>query len=296
MSDGVKHPQIDFDSVTGRETTGHEWDGIRELNNPLPRWWLYILYATIVWSIGYWIVYPTWPLLTDYTRGALGYSQRATVIEEVDQARAARTERARGLVEASLDEIKANPELLRLALANGKAAFGDNCASCHGAGAAGRPGYPNLQDDDWLWGGAMADIERTIRYGVRSGHNETRLGEMPAFGGANGLLKRPEIESVANFVLSLSGKAFDAKLNIEDGRKIFAQNCASCHGERGKGNREMGAPDLTDAIWLYGAEPKQVIATIEGGRKGVMPAWEGRLDPITLKSLAVYIHSLGGGR
>ncbi len=283
------------DAATGRETTGHEWDEIRELNNPLPRWWLWCLYATIVWSVGYWIVYPSWPLVSDYTRGLIGYSQRQEVLAELEAAKAARGVLGTALADASLEEIRTRPELLKLALANGKAAFGDNCAACHGAGATGRPGYPNLQDDEWLWGGSLAEIYQTIRYGARLSRDETRQGEMPAFG-RDSILKREEIQAVSNYVLSLSGKAFDPKLSLEDGRKIFAQNCAACHGDNGRGNRELGAPNLADAIWLYGSTPQQVAATIHYGRRGVMPAWESRLDPVTLKALAVYVHSLGGGQ
>jgi cytochrome c oxidase cbb3-type subunit III len=283
------------DAATGRETTGHEWDEIRELNNPLPRWWLWCLYATIVWSVGYWIVYPSWPLVSDYTRGLIGYSQRQEVLAELEAAKAARGVLGTALADASLEEIRTRPELLKLALANGKAAFGDNCAACHGTGATGRPGYPNLQDDEWLWGGSLAEIYQTIRYGARSSRDETRQGEMPAFG-RDSMLKREEIQAVSNYVLSLSGKAFDPKLRLEDGRKIFAQNCAACHGDNGRGNRELGAPNLADAIWLYGSTPQQVAATIHNGRRGVMPAWESRLDPVTLKALAVYVHSLGGGQ
>jgi len=292
MADTAK-PHVD--AATGRETTGHEWDGIRELNNPLPRWWLMVLYATIVWSVGYWIVYPAWPLVSDYTRGVFGYSQRQVVMEEVAAAKAARGVQGQALATASLEEIRQNPDLLRLAMANGKAAFGDNCASCHGTGATGRIGYPNLQDDEWLWGGTLADIHETIRVGARAGHSETRQGEMLAFG-RDGILKRDEVENVANYVLSLSGQAFNPKLKLDDGQKLYAANCAACHGDAAKGNREMGAPDLTDPIWLYGSQPQQVMATITNGRKGVMPAWESRLDPVTVKSLAVYIHSLGGGK
>jgi cytochrome c oxidase cbb3-type subunit III len=283
------------DAVSGAETTGHEWDDIRELNNPLPRWWLYGLYATIVWAIGYCIAYPAWPLVSDYTRGLLGHSQREAVMQEVAAAKAARGAHGEAIATASLDEIRSNPDLLELALANGKAAFGDNCASCHGTGAAGRTGYPNLQDDEWLWGGTLDQIHQTIRFGARSGHSDAHAGEMLAFG-RDGMLKRSEIEAVANYVLSLSGKAYDAKLNVEEGKAIFAQNCAACHGEQAKGNQELGAPDLTDAIWLYGGSPQQVVATVFNGRKGVMPAWEGRLDPVTIKSLTIYVHSLGGGK
>jgi cytochrome c oxidase cbb3-type subunit 3 len=284
----------DVDAVTGRETTGHSWDDIQELNNPLPRWWLTVLYGTIIWAVAYWIVYPAWPLASGYTTGLFGFSQRAAALEEIRQARLIRGEQGRALAEASLQDIRSNPDLLKLAQANGKAAFGDNCAACHGTGATGRVGYPNLQDDDWLWGGSLDQIYQTIRFGVRSTHADTHSGEMLAFG-RDGILQRKEVETVANYVLSLSGRAFDAKLSLTEGATAFANNCAACHGENAKGNKELGAPDLTDAIWLYGSQPDQVIATITNGRKGVMPTWEGRLDPVTIKSLAVYIHGLGGG-
>lgn len=292
MADAAKPP---VNAAPGAETTGHAWDGIQELNNPLPRWWLYVLYATIVWSIGYWVVYPAWPLVGGYTRGLFGHSQRVAALDEVAAAKAARGALGQGLANASLEEIRANPELFKLALANGKAAFGDNCASCHGTGATGRIGYPNLQDDDWLWGGTLDQIHQTIRFGARSGSADGHQGDMLAFG-RDGMLNRQEVESVANYVLSLSGKAFNPKLDLAEGQKVFAANCAACHGEDAKGNPDLGAPNLTDAIWLYGSKPEQVIASITNGRRGVMPTWEGRLDPVTIKSLAVYVHSLGGGK
>jgi len=282
--------------TAGPETTGHEWDGIAEYNNPLPRWWLYGLYATIVWAFGYWIAYPAWPLVSGYTGGLLGYSQRATVLHEVAAVRRERDARGQAqLASASVGEIRADPALLRLALATGKAAFGDNCAACHGTSATGRTGYPNLQDDEWLWGGSPEAIERTIRYGARSGHGEAHVGDMPAFG-RDGVLTRGEIEAVASYVLSLSGKPGVAGAKLDTGAEIFAGNCAACHGASAKGNPEMGAPNLSDAVWLYGSAPEQVVATVTNGRKGVMPAWEGRLDAATIKALAVYVHSLGGGR
>ncbi|OAH22437.1 cytochrome-c oxidase, cbb3-type subunit III [Methylorubrum sp. B1-46] len=287
------HPGI---PPSGPETTGHEWDGIAEYNNPLPRWWLYCLYATIVWSVGYWIAYPAWPLVSGYTRGVLGYSQRATVLNEVEAIRRDRGARGQAqLASATIAEIRADPALLRLSLATGKAAFGDNCAGCHGTSATGRIGYPNLQDDDWLWGGTAEEIERTIRYGARSGNGEAHAGDMPAFG-RDGILKPDEIEAVTTYVLSLSGKPGVPGSSAEKGAAVFADNCAACHGEGGKGNSEMGAPNLTDPIWLYGSSPEQITATVANGRKGVMPAWEGRLDQATIKSLAVYVHSLGGGK
>jgi len=289
-------PAVTGSVPPGPDTTGHEWDGIAEFNNPLPRWWLYTLYATIVWAVGYWVLYPAWPLVNGYTGGLLGFSQRQTVLAEIEAVRDERAARGQArLASATVAEIRADPALLRLALATGKAAFGDNCAACHGSAATGRIGYPNLQDDDWLWGGTPEAIEQTIRFGARSGHGEAHVGDMPAFG-RDGIITRPEVEAAATYVLSLSGKPGVPGASAEKGAEVFAGNCAACHGEQAKGNPELGAPNLTDAIWLYGSAPEQVVATITNGRKGVMPAWEGRLDPATIKSLAVYVHGLGGGQ
>lgn len=286
----------DIDSVTGVETTGHVWDGdLKELNKPLPRWWLYVLYATIVWAIGYWIVYPTWPLLNgQYTKGVLDYSQRGEVTQEVAAAKAAQAKYFEQIAATPVGEIEKNQELLPFVMAGGAAVFGDNCGPCHGKGGGGAVGYPNLNDDDWLWGGTPEAIERTIQFGIRSGHGEARDMAMPRFG-LDGILKPAEITDAAQFVLSLSGKSSDAAA-AERGKKTFADNCAACHGEDGKGNPEMGAPNLTDGIWLYGGKLANIEKTIETGRGGVMPYWTGRLDPVTIKMLAAYVHSLGGGK
>ncbi len=286
----------EIDSVTGVETTGHVWDGdLKELNKPLPRWWLYVLYATIVWAVGYWIVYPAWPTLNDtYTKGMFDYSQRGEVSKEVTAGKAAQAKYFELIAATPVAEIEKNQELLPFVMAGGAAVFGDNCGPCHGKGGGGAVGYPNLNDDDWLWGGTADQIEHTIQYGIRSGHPETRDMAMPRFG-LDGILKPAEIVDAAQFVLSLSGKSTDASA-ADRGKKIFADNCAACHGEDGKGNQDMGAPNLTDGIWLYGGKLENVEKTIETGRGGVMPYWTGRLDPVTIKMLAAYVHSLGGGK
>ncbi|WP_088347211.1 MULTISPECIES: cytochrome-c oxidase, cbb3-type subunit III [Rhodomicrobium] len=284
----------EIDSVTGAETTGHEWDGIKELNQPLPKWWLYVLYACIVWSIGYWVAYPAWPLISGYTRGLAGYSQRETVGQRIAEARAAQGQANAAIAKASVEEIQASPDLLQFAMAGGRAAFGDNCAPCHGRGAQGAKGYPNLNDDDWLWGGKLADIQQTVLYGIRSTAGETRASAMPRFG-QDQILERGQISDLAEQVLALSGNPHDAAA-AERAKPLFADNCAACHGETGKGNRELGAPDLTDAIWLYGGAKADIVRSIETGRGGVMPAWAGRLDAGTIKKLTVYVHSLGGGQ
>jgi cytochrome c oxidase cbb3-type subunit 3 len=288
-----EHNEIDH--VSGRSTTGHEWDGIKELNTPLPRWWVLTFYATILWAIGYWVVYPAWPLVSGYTTGVLHYTNRAAVTEDLAQLEALRGEKMKVLGNASLGEIENDPALLALARARGKTVFGDNCAPCHGSGAAGAKGYPNLNDDDWLWGGSLDQIMQTIQFGARSGHAKTHEGQMLAFG-RDGVLKKEEIVTVANYVRSLSGLSTAPGYDAAAGTKIFAENCATCHGEGGKGNQELGAPNLTDQIWLYGSDEATIVETITNGRAGVMPAWTGRLDPVTIKALTVYVHSLGGGK
>jgi cytochrome c oxidase cbb3-type subunit 3 len=286
----------EIDAVTGTETTGHEWDGIKELNTPLPRWWLWLFYITIVWSIGYWILYPSWPLLTTYTQGALGWNSRTAVAEDLAELRAKRAGMESRIAASSLEEVLADQQMLDFARAQGRAAFADNCAPCHGAGGGGAKGYPNLNDDDWLWGGKLADIEATIKHGVRwTADENTRQGMMPAFG-RDKLLSQPDILAVADFTRSLSGLPITAGADLAHGKKIFADNCASCHGDAGKGNREIGAPDLTDQIWLYGPGREAIVEGIVNGRGAAMPAWAPRLDQTTIKSLAVYVHSLGGGQ
>jgi cytochrome c oxidase cbb3-type subunit III len=285
----------DLDRVSGKTTTGHEWDGIKELNTPLPRWWVITFYLTIVWAVGYWVVYPAWPMLWGHTTGLLHYSSRADVAVELANLERTRGDKMAALGAASLADIERDPALLALARARGKTAFGDNCAPCHGSGGAGAKGYPNLNDDDWLWGGTLDQIMQTIQFGARSGHAKTHEGAMLAFG-KEGVLKKDQIVTVANYVRSLSGLPTRQGYDDKAGAKIFAENCAVCHGDAGKGNQELGAPNLADKIWLYGSDEATLIETITNGRSGVMPAWVGRLDPSTVKALAVYVHSLGGGR
>lgn len=287
--------ETELDHVSGKTTTGHQWDGIKELNTPLPRWWVYTFYATIIWAIGYWVVYPAWPLLWSNTTGLLHYSSRADVGVELANLEKIRGDKMVALGAASLEDIERDPALLALARARGKAAFGDNCAPCHGSGGAGAKGFPNLNDDDWLWGGSLEQIQQTIQFGARSGNPKAHEGSMLAFG-KDGILKKDEIVTAANYVRSLSGLPTREGYNAAAGAKLFADNCSSCHGENAKGNQELGAPDLTDKIWLYGSDEATVIETITNGRGGVMPTWVARLDPSTIKALAVYVHTLGGGK
>jgi cytochrome c oxidase cbb3-type subunit 3 len=264
------------------------------LNTPVPRVvWLFLVIAAL-FSLGYWLLMPAWPLMSSYSKGWLGYSQRETVAEELDQAKTAKSGFRQRIAGSDLAAINADPELLSFALAGGEAAFGDNCAPCHGRGAQGGFGYPNLRDDSWLWGGSLDAIHQTITHGIRANDPKTRTSQMPAFG-RMGLLNATQVNEVAEFVLSLSGRTGD-NAAAERGAKIFADNCSPCHGKDGKGNQELGAPDLTDQLWLYGGDKPTIAETIINSRNGVMPVWSGRLDPETIKELAIYVHSLGGGQ
>jgi cytochrome c oxidase cbb3-type subunit 3 len=283
----------EVDQHSGTETTGHEWDGIKELNTPLPRWWLGIFYACIVWAIGYWVVMPAWPTIDGYTHGLWNNSQRDEVMANVAALKQARAVKEHELTDASLQQIQSDPELLQFAMAEGKATFGDNCAPCHGSGGQGAHGYPNLNDDVWLWGGKLADIQHTITVGVRSTSPDTRTSQMPAFG-RDGILKPEQVDDLTEFVVHLSRRPADPAA-VKRSAKLFADNCAACHGTEGKGNREFGAPNLTDNEWLYGPTRDDIHDQIWNGHGGVMPTWGGRLTPETIKSLAVYVHSLGGG-
>jgi cytochrome c oxidase cbb3-type subunit 3 len=272
------------------KTTGHEWDGISEYNIPAPRWWLITWIICIIWAFGYWIFYPTWPISGGNTKGRLGWTQQSQLAEsqkEIDAKKAIHLEK---ISHSNFAQIQKDPQLMEFALNGGRAAFKENCAACHGTGAQGAKGFPNLNDDDWLWGGKIDDIYQTIRFGIRSAHDKTRSNQMPAFG-LDKVLKKDEIEKVAEYVLSLSNKA---PSNAE-GEKIFTQNCIACHAVGGKGNRSMGAPNLSDAIWLYGDSKEDLLFTITYARNGVMPYWARRLDDNTIKQLAIYVHSLGGG-
>jgi len=288
--------QKKVDELTGVEDTGHEYDGITELNNPLPQWWLTIFYVCVAWALVYTIFYPAWPMISENTRGVLGYSTRGEVAERI----AAHTEgqavwRDR-IAETELADIRSDPDLLAFALASGAANFALNCSQCHGAGAAGNTGgFPNLNDDDWIWGGDLDAIYTTISHGIRNEADEdARLSMMPAFG-AEELLEPAEIKDVAQHVLSLSGRAEDAAA-AERGAVVFEENCAACHGEEGLGVQELGAPNLADAIWLYGDQAENIVAQVHNPRHGVMPPWLDRLGETAVKELAIYVHSLGGGQ
>jgi cytochrome c oxidase cbb3-type subunit 3 len=283
-----------IDAPTGTETVGHEWDGIEELDTPLPRWWLWTFYATILFAIGYMVLYPAWPLRHGATPGTSGWTSRGE-LEREETARAAELAPIRAAIARTpIERLGDNSMLFQQAVEGGRAAFRMHCTQCHGAGAAGSSGYPNLNDDDWLWGGDLRAIEFTITNGARNpDHPQTRMSQMPAFG-RDGIMTPAEIEDVVGYVRTISRQqAPDAA--SRRGAALFAQNCAACHGADGHGNRQVGAPNLTDPIWLYGGDADTLRTTINNARAGVMPAWGGRLDPVTIRMLAVYVHSLGGG-
>jgi cytochrome c oxidase cbb3-type subunit III len=280
-----------IDEATQTETVGHEWDGIEELDTPMPRWWLWTFYATIVFALVYAVLYPAWPLVEKGTEGVLGWSSRGQLTAEMAREEDRKSAMLAALAQTPIEQLPQDTQLMRAAVAGGRAAFKVNCVQCHGSGAAGSEGYPNLNDDEWLWGGDLKQIEFTLLHGIRQpAGEETRFSQMPAFG-RDGILTAAQVGQVADHALSLSGKAPGSAAGAE----LFANNCAACHGPGGEGVRQYGAPNLADAIWLYGGTRQAIARQVTAPRHGVMPAWGGRLDPVTIKMLAAYVHSLGGG-
>lgn len=290
----ASHDKHEIDSVTGSLIHPLEWDGIRELETPPPRWWILTYAATVIFSLVWWVLYPAWPMISGYTKGVLGYSTREELALTMAQVKADQAPMNDKLAALDYPAVAADADLMAFATAGGKALFAENCAQCHGAGAQGNLGFPNLLDDDWLWGGDYATLQATIEHGIRAaGDDDTRQSMMPAFG-KDGMLTRDQVTDVTQYVLSLSGKATDTTA-AGRGEAVFAEQCVACHGEKGVGVRDMGGPDLADAIWLYGNDAKAIQAQIWNPRHGVMPAWAGRLDTLAIKKLVLYVHSLGGG-
>lgn len=285
--------KIEKDSLTGTDTTGHEWDGLKELNTPLPKWWLYLLYATIAFSAVWVVLYPAFPFKG--WNGLTGWVAREAVVQDVAAANARMAPMMNRIRDATPQEIAADAQLRAFAMAGGRIAFANNCAGCHGAGGQGAPGgFPSLADDDWIWGGTHEAIRATIQHGIRAGESdEERTGIMPRFV-ADGVLTLAQASDAAEFVLSLSGRATDAAA-VERGKALYADNCASCHGDAGEGNRDLGAPRLNDRVWLHASDRASIARYIANPRLGVMPSWGGRLDPAAVNMLTVYVHALGGG-
>ena len=287
------------DRISGHMTTGHEWNGIKELNSPVP-WpvWTFLTLATL-FAIGYWLLMPAWPLGRTYTKGLLGIDQRQVVAKQVGEAAMARSVWTRRIAAMDIDAIRADPALMAIVREDGRRLFGDNCAACHRAGATGGDGFPNLTDNDWLWGGDAATVTRTISGGVNAPQAGTRNSQMLAFG-RDGMLDFRAIDNVAHYVLALSDPAQRTRPNqaaILAGRTVFAANCASCHGPNGRGNQALGAPNLADQVWIYGSgDLASIYTTIDRGRQGQMPAWAGRLSPLEIRILTLYVLDRGAAR
>lgn len=282
-----------IDEHTGTETTGHEWDGIKELNTPLPRWWLWTFYATIVWSVGYMIAYPAIPLISDATKGVLGFSSRADLHQSVQAAADANAHLVEQIDASDVGAIPQNDELARFARLGGESLYKVYCSQCHGTGAQGAKGYPNLNDDEWIWGGTIEEIYHTIAHGVRYEPDlDTRFNDMPAFL-KDQILSREQVDSVAEYTAFLGG--LEGGHESELGAQIYADNCSSCHGDRGEGKADLGGPTLNNAIWLYSGDFASIRAQIADPQHGEMPAWSEKLSDASVKQLAVYIHGLGGG-
>jgi cytochrome c oxidase cbb3-type subunit 3 len=278
------------------ETTGHEWDGIQEYNKPLPRWWLWTFYATIVWAVLYTIAYPAWPMIERATPGLLGFSTRAEVAEDIAAVEASNADINAQLASVELAAIADDPNLSGYAQNAGAAVFRTWCAQCHGSGAAGvqAAGYPNLLDDAWLWGGTIEEIHYTVSHGIRNEDDPmAHYSEMPAFG-QDEILSDGEIDAVVNYVMSLSGEPLDASV-VAAGEEVYLNNCASCHMDDASGEQSLGAPNLADAIWLYGGSYDALTETVYNSRFGVMPPWSERLSEAEIRAVATYVHSLGGG-
>lgn len=283
------------DPHSGHMTTGHEWNGIKELNTPVPRTVWFFLVVTVIFSIGYWILMPAWPLGKTYTRGLLDSDDKEIVTKHVNAAADARSQWTQRIAAAGYDQIRTDPALMAYVREDGHRLFGDNCAACHGMNATGNPGFPNLLDRDWLWGGSAEAIAHTIAVGVNSpASKDTRVSQMMAFG-KDGILDNDAVLAVADYVKTLSDPAWakGRTVSVASGREVFAANCAACHGDQGRGDQTFGAPDLTDQIWIYGGDIGSIYATIHGGRQGEMPAWEHRLSAIDRKILTVYLLDKG---
>ena len=282
------------DPVTGRLTTGHEWNGIKELYTPVPRVVIFFLVVGALFAVGYWILMPAWPLGRTYTKGLLGIDQRAIVERQVEEASAQRAAWTQQIDTMDFAAIKADPALMEDVRDAGRTLFGDNCAVCHGTRGTGGKGFPDLTAGAWLWGGEPETVAETLRVGINSSHDETRVSQMMAFG-RDATLNLAQIGDVLAYVESLGGSSAAAVASPETiarGKEVFVQTCVACHGEDAKGKHDVGAPDLTDASWIYGGDRQSIHTTIYAGHQGQMPSWEQRLSTTQRKILTLYVLSL----
>jgi cytochrome c oxidase cbb3-type subunit 3 len=250
----------------------------------------FFLSLAFLFSVGYWVLMPAWPLGVTYTKGLLGVDQRNVLAATLKEAAGDRDAWASKIASQDYAAIRSDAHLMTIVRETGHALFGNNCAACHGTDAKGGPGFPNLTTSSWLWGGKPEDIFNTIRVGINSAHPDTHVSQMPAFG-RDQMLPRPDILKVIAYVYSLSNpnaKDLDSK-RVEAGKVLFAANCVACHGDDAKGNPELGAPDLTDRFWIYGGDLETIDTTVWGGRQGHMPTWESRLSELDRKILTLYL-------
>jgi cytochrome c oxidase cbb3-type subunit III len=282
------------DPITGRMTTGHDWNGITELMTPIPRVVLFFLALGTLFALGYWLLMPAFPLGSTYTKGLLGNDQREIVARQVKAADAERAMWMDKIAALDFASIKADPELMRHVQETGRPLFIDNCAACHGVNGTGGPGFPDLTAKAWLWGGDPETIAQTIAVGINSTDADTRVSQMLAFG-RDGTLNREQVADVVAYVQSLSGAASGETASperIAAGKEVFAANCVPCHGEDAKGLHDQGAPNLTDATWINGGTATDIYTSVYSGRQGHMPHWRDRLTPAQIKLLALYVGQL----
>jgi cytochrome c oxidase cbb3-type subunit 3 len=291
----VEDKKKEIDKHTGVETTGHEWDGLKELNNPAPRWWLWVFIITVVWAIGYWVIFPAWPTFKDHTEGTAGWTEYKKLEKDQVAINAKKRRFLDQIEKMTVEQIRTTPEVFEFSIAAGESLFKDNCATCHQVGGVGAKGYPNLNDDEWVWGGSLDEIQKTIAYGIRSKEENTHNSIMPSFG-KDGILTKDDISKVANYVMSLQDKHNNKNEQyLADGEKVFSDNCASCHGDKAQGNKDFGAPNLANAIALRTKTQEEVFSQIWNTKMGMMPNWNERLTEDQIKLLTIYVHSLGGG-
>lgn len=284
-------PVGERDPHTGILTTGHEWSGITELNTPIPRAVKFSYGLTFAVALIMWVLLPAWPLVTTYTPGLLGYSQGGFVQDQLAEAETQRADWENRIAKLDLNNDADDPEARAIALKTGKTLYMDNCAVCHGTEARGQPYFPNLTDGAWLWGGTAEDIHETLRVGINSEHDETRLSQMPGFG-RDQILERTDIRTLVTYVRHLAGLEQAEAGALEVGETLFGENCAACHGEDARGDPTLGAPNLTDGIWISGGDRDTIYRTAFNGQMGHMPHWDDRLSPVQLKILALYVRNL----
>lgn len=281
------------DEVSGELTTGHEWNGIKELNTPIPKVFRIWLWGSIAICVVYWLLYPAWPFVSDYTKGVLGYSSRLDVQEKVADGRALRAETFAPFETLDVTTLSEDPDLQARYEPAAQVLYRDNCSVCHGRDLQGQENFPNLTDGHWLWSGTPEEIEYTLQVGINTTHEDTRYAEMPAFG-RDDMLAAAEISDVTDYVLQISGQPHDATAAAR-GEDLFAENCSGCHNDGGIGGLESGAPSLTDEAWIYGKDPDAILETLKNGRAGVMPSWSTRLSPAEIKLLTLYVLWAGEG-